>query len=80
MSTQPNKRDRIIELVEFAAREGIELPMPPEDIAEIEAGGGIVDLVTGEVFEDGASWRVQPTIVAEALRVVLDADETEVRP
>ena len=77
MNTQPNKRDRIIELVEFAAAEGITLPMPPEDIAEIEATGGAVDLLTGEVLPGAAGWLVDVTVIGEATAIVLATDEQE---
>lgn len=42
------------ELNQLAQEEGIELPMPAEEIAALEDAGHIVDLETGEVIVDGA--------------------------
>lgn len=62
---------RVVELLDWAAALGLALPMPAADIVAIEAAGGVVDLVTGEVIEDGASLHVDLTVVGEALAVVL---------
>ena len=42
------------ELKALAQEEGIDLPMPAEEIAALEAEGHVVDLETGEVIVDGA--------------------------
>lgn len=43
--------DRIEELEQFAADEGIELPMSAEEIAELEELGFVVDLADGTITE-----------------------------
>lgn len=45
----------INELHELAEEENLDLPMPAEDIADLEAAGHVVDLVTGEVILNGAN-------------------------
>lgn len=67
--------NRIIELIEHAAREGIDLPMPAESIAALEDAGHVVDLVSGEIITDGADIEVTPTIIGEATKIVLDAEQ-----
>lgn len=57
---------RIIELEELAASEGITLPWPAAVIAEFEDSGHIIDLRTDLVIEHGAQQRIIPTTVAEA--------------
>lgn len=46
--------ERIAELKEQAAEDGITLPMSPEKIAALEDQGHVVDLITGQVIEGGA--------------------------
>ena len=65
---------RKIELIELAYREGIDLPMTPEEIIAIEDAGGIVDLRTGEVLHDAPEWLIVPTVIGEATAVVLAAE------
>lgn len=65
------KDTRVVELLDWAAMLGLVLPMPAAAIVAIEAAGGVVDLVTGEVIEDGASLHVDLTVVGAALAVVL---------
>lgn len=43
---------RVQEIEDFAAEEGITLPMPAEQIVAIEEQGSIVDLVTGQIFDE----------------------------
>jgi hypothetical protein len=66
---------RKIELIELAYREGIDLPMTPDEIIAIEDAGGIVDLRTGEVLHDASEWLIVPTVIGEATAVVLAAEE-----
>lgn len=49
---------RITDLLELAAQEGLVLPLPAEEIARQELAGHIVDLVTGEVITNGAEQRI----------------------
>ncbi len=65
------KDTRVVELLDWAAMLGLVLPMPAAAIVAIEAAGGVVDLVTGEVIEGGASLHVDLTVVGAALAVVL---------
>lgn len=65
MSNQQAKR--IAELEQLAAEEGIALPWPAAVIAQIEAGGGYVDLNTGIVGRSDE--RVSLTVVGEAVAV-----------
>lgn len=65
---------RIIELVEWAYREGRELPRPAAEIIAIEDAGGVVDLVTGEVIEGGADDRIELTVIGQATAVVMRFD------
>ena len=44
---------RIRELIDLAAEEGIDLPMPAEEIARLEAAGYVVDLETGAIDSAG---------------------------
>ncbi len=46
--------DRIVELEELAAAEGITLPMPASVIARIELVGDVVDLRTGAIIAFGS--------------------------
>lgn len=62
---------RIIELIEFAYREGVDLPMPAAEILAIEDQGHTVDLVTGEVIEAGAGDRIELTVIGQATGVVM---------
>ena len=41
---------RIEELIQFAADEGLALPLPADLIARLEEQGHVVDLATGEVL------------------------------
>lgn len=43
---------RIIELLDAAAEIGADLPMPPADIIQLEKMGMVVDLLTGEIFQE----------------------------
>lgn len=65
---------RIIELVEWAYREGCELPRPAAEIIAIEDAGGVVDLLTGAITEDGADLRVEMTVIGEATAIVLTTE------
>ena len=44
--------DRISELEQFAALEGIQLPMPAIEIVQLEDQGFVIDLETGQLLED----------------------------
>lgn len=44
--------NRVQEIEAQAAEAGITLPMPAEQIARIEDEGSIVDLVTGQIFDN----------------------------
>ena len=49
--------DRIVELEELAAAEGITLPMPASVIALHEQAGHVVDLYSGHLVTDGGEAR-----------------------
>lgn len=66
-STQnPHHDQRIAELTALAAQEGITLPFPPALIVHMEDHGHTIDLVTGQLIENGAAHRIYPTTAAEA--------------
>lgn len=65
-----NVDNRIAELLDLAAREGIKLPMTPEQIVELENDGHTVNLLTGEIEIDGASVRFELTAAGEAIQHV----------
>lgn len=46
--------ERIAELEDQAAEDGITLPMSPEKIVALEDQGHVVDLITGQVIKGGA--------------------------
>jgi len=52
MSTQSNIAERVLELEEWAALEGIPLPIPAEEIVRLEDLGFVIDLRTGQILED----------------------------
>lgn len=54
-------QQRIAELNELAAEEGIKLPLPVELIVVYELAGHVVNLVTGDVIWNGAWQRVTPS-------------------
>ena len=43
---------RITELLDLAAAEGIDLPLPVEHILDLEDAGHVVDLRTGDIIYD----------------------------
>lgn len=51
---------RVQEIEDFAAEEGITLPLPAEQIARIEDEGSIVDLSTGEIFDEEPETETAP--------------------
>lgn len=61
-----SKTQAITELETLAAAENIDLPFPPAIIAHMEDHGHIIDLLTGQLIENGAAHRVYPTTAAEA--------------
>lgn len=63
------REKRIAALEQLAVEEGIKLPWPAAVIAEMEAKGDLVDLVTGLVVPNGAEQRVSLTVVGEAVAV-----------
>ena len=64
--------NRILEILEFAAENGIVLPMSVEEIIQLEDDGHIVDLVNGEIIIDGASNWFELSPAGEALVHVWD--------
>ena len=44
--------ERLAEINEFALLEGLKLPMPAEEIVNLEDLGLVVDLRTGQILED----------------------------
>jgi len=64
--------NRILELLELAAKQGFVLPMSPEEIIQLEDDGHIVDLVNGEIIIDGASDWFELAPAGEALLHVWD--------
>jgi hypothetical protein len=69
---------RITELLALAAAEGLPLPYAPETILALEDTGAIVNLHTGAIILSEAERpiRLRPTVVGEALAVVLMAEST----
>jgi len=67
-------QQRIADLVEFAAAEGIPLPMPADVIARLEETGAVVDLVTGAIIPGGADVRYSTTLLGDANVVVWGKD------
>jgi len=63
-------QQRIQDLLEFAAAEGIPLPMPADVIARLEETGAVVDLVTGAIIPGGADVRYSTTLLGDANAVV----------
>lgn len=64
------KEQRIADLEAFAAEEGLSLPLPAATIANLEATGAVVDLVTGAVIPGAADVRYRLTTLGEANAVV----------
>lgn len=67
-------QQRIADLLEFAAAEGITLPMPADMIARLEDGGAVVDLVTGAIIPGGANVRYTTTLLGDANAVVWEKE------
>jgi len=65
------------ELMALALAEGIDLPMPAEEIIAWEDAGHVIDLVTGEILLNADSVRIEPTIIGEATAIVLSTDEVK---
>lgn len=64
----PQYDPHITELIEFAEEEGLELPYPAHVIAQLERIGGVVDLVTSEIYPRQEHRRMHaPTAEARAL-------------
>ena len=66
--------ERVRELIELATEEGLQLPRPPEEIADLEAAGHVVDLVTGAIVWDGGSILAAPTTAGEAAELITALD------
>ena len=68
---------RIIQLLDFAAAEGLTLPYPPATILALEDTGAIVDLHTGAISPGEADKpiRFRLTVIGEAVAVVLAAED-----
>ena len=53
MSKQSNTAiERVVELEQWAALEGITLPIPAHEIVRLEDLGFVIDLRTGQILED----------------------------
>lgn len=65
---------RINELLELAATEGLTLPYPPETIARLEDNGAVVDLVTGAIVVNGSQQRYRLTLLGEANAAVWQSE------
>lgn len=66
-------QQKIRELEQLAAAEGLTLPYPPEMIVRLEETGAVVDLRTGEITPGAASHRYGLTVLGEAVAVVAKA-------
>ena len=64
--------EKVRELEEWAASEGLRLPFPAAVIARIEARGLYVDLLTGLVYGDPE--RVSLPVIGEAELIASDYD------
>lgn len=58
------------ELLALAIAEGIDLPMPVEEIIAWEDAGHVIDLLTGDILLNSADVRIEPTVVGEAWSIV----------
>lgn len=65
--------EKIAELLELAAREGIALPWPAAVIVALEEQGHVVDLRTGLVIQHGSEQRISLTALGEAVAVAEQA-------
>ena len=70
--------DKVKELLDLAAQEGLTLPYSPETIARMEATGAIVDLVTGAILIGEADTLYQWVLTPEG-KAVADLLEREAR-
>jgi len=61
---------RAFEIYALCEAEGIEPPMPVDEILALEDAGHTVDLLTGEIHRNGAEWLVEPTVIGEATVIV----------
>jgi len=68
--------DKVKELLELAAAEGLTLPYSPETIARLESTGAIVDLVTGAILVGEADTVYRFELTPEG-RAVADLLEKE---
>lgn len=58
------------ELLAWSAETGLPLPLPIEEILQIEDAGHVVDLESGGVIVDGGAMLVEGTVIGEAWDVV----------
>ncbi|MCB0049836.1 MAG: hypothetical protein M9936_14300 [Caldilinea sp.] len=63
------------ELLALAIAEGIDLPMPVDEIIAWEDAGHAIDLVTGEILLNADSVRIAPTVAGEATAFLLELEE-----
>lgn len=68
---------RVADLLEWAAAEGLALPLPADVIARLEETGAVVDLRTGAVIPGGADVRYKTTLLGDANAVVWKKDHGE---
>jgi hypothetical protein len=64
--------NRILEILEFATENGIVLPMPVEEIIQLEDDGHVVDFINGEIIIDDASDWFELSPAGEALLHIWD--------
>lgn len=68
--------NRIQELLDLAAEEGIKLPYPPEAIIALEDDGAMVDLQTGVILLGGVdSRRLAPSLLGVAMIAAITAED-----
>lgn len=63
---------RVADLLEWAAAEGLTLPLPADVIARLEETGAVVDLVSGAITPGGADHRYSLTPAGQALAIIAE--------
>lgn len=67
-----SREQRIADLENFAAEEGIRLPLSAATIAALEETGAVVDLMTGAITPGAASHRYTLTPAGEAFAIIAE--------
>lgn len=65
------------DLLDLAAKEGLTLPYPAENIVRLEATGAVVDLTTGAIIVNGAETRFSLTLLGQANAIVWESENNQ---